>query len=197
MKDFISQLASKAPTPGGGSAGCVIGAIGLAAAQMVLNLTIGKKKYHQYEEANQETKQALLRFAEEFLTLKEKDEQVFQVVAKAYALPKGDERRREIQKALQAALQPPYLGLELALRTLELVQSLLDTTNANLISDLAVAVFGLEAAAKSCYFNVLVNIKHIKDQQFCDIWTSKAKDCYDNALRISDKTQEEILQKLT
>ncbi len=197
MKEFITRLASKAPTPGGGSAGCVMGAIGVAAAQMVLSLTEGKKKYFQYEQANQEAGQELKCLADEFLYLKEKDEQVFQMVSNIYALPKGDMKSQELQKALQTALQPPYSGLEISLRALEIVQGLFGTTNTNLVSDLAVSVIGLEAAAKSCYFNVLVNIKYIKDEEFCKFWKGKAKDCYDKALQISGKIQKEILQKLT
>ena len=70
-------------------------------------------------------------------------------------------------------------------------------TNANLISDLGVAAVGLEAAAKSCYFNVLVNIKYIKDDEFCKSWLGKADACYKSALSISQEMQTQILQKLT
>ncbi len=197
MKEFIAKLASDAPTPGGGSAGCVIGAIAVAAAQMVLNLTTGKKKYLQFEQSNGEALQELECLAGEFLYLKEKDEQVFDLVSRAYALPKGQTKTKELQIALQTAMQPPYSGLEIALRSLEIVQSLLTTTNANLISDLAVATAGLEAAVKCCYFNVLINLKFIKDEEFCNFWSDKARVCYDKALAISGAVQEEILQKIT
>ncbi len=196
MKKFIAELASKAPTPGGGSAGCVVGAIGVAAAKMVLNLTRGKKKYLQFEQSNFEAWQELECLAKEFLLLKDKDEQVFELVSRAYALPKGDKKSQELQTALKTAMQPPYSALEISLRSLEIVQGLLKTTNSNLISDLAVAAVSLEAAAKSCYFNVMINIKYIKDEEFCNFWTQKANACYKDALGISQTVQAKILQKI-
>ena len=52
--DFVEVLASKAAVPGGGGAAALAGAIGMALGSMVCNLTTGKKKYAQYEEAIQE-----------------------------------------------------------------------------------------------------------------------------------------------
>ena len=49
--EFVDVLASKAPVPGGGGAAALVGAIGMALGSMVCNLTIGKKKYAEYEES--------------------------------------------------------------------------------------------------------------------------------------------------
>ncbi len=196
MENFIKQLASESPVPGGGAAGCVFGAIGSAAAQMVLNLTKGKKKYAQFEEANSDALQELECLSNEFLYLKGIDEQAFGLVSKVCSLPKGEERDKELQNALQTAIQPPYSALEISLRGLEVLQGLVNTTNVNLISDLAVACAGLESAAKSCYYNVMINIKYIKDGEFCSFWSGKAKGCYDEALAKVALIEKEILQKI-
>ena len=50
MKEFMNALASKEPTPGGGGAAAMIGSVAAALGSMVANLTIGKKKYEQYQE---------------------------------------------------------------------------------------------------------------------------------------------------
>ena len=47
---FLDDLASERPTPGGGGAAAVMGAIGAALVSMVANLTIGKKNYEAVEE---------------------------------------------------------------------------------------------------------------------------------------------------
>ena len=47
--DFAAVLASKAPVPGGGGAAALVGALGTALCSMVGNLTVGRKKYAQYE----------------------------------------------------------------------------------------------------------------------------------------------------
>ncbi|MBR5065115.1 MAG: cyclodeaminase/cyclohydrolase family protein, partial [Oscillospiraceae bacterium] len=45
IKDFVSELSSKAPVPGGGGASALAGALGAALGNMVCSLTVGKKKY--------------------------------------------------------------------------------------------------------------------------------------------------------
>ena len=49
--EFVDVLASKSAVPGGGGAAALVGAIGMALGSMVCNLTIGKKKYAEYEES--------------------------------------------------------------------------------------------------------------------------------------------------
>ena len=52
--EFVDALASKSAVPGGGGAAALVGAIGMALGSMVCNLTIGKKKYAEYEESVKE-----------------------------------------------------------------------------------------------------------------------------------------------
>ena len=48
--EFVQVLSSKAPVPGGGGASALVGAIGIALGNMVVNLTVGKKRYADVEE---------------------------------------------------------------------------------------------------------------------------------------------------
>ena len=45
LTDFLDELASDAPAPGGGAAACIAGAMGAALGSMVARLTIGKEEY--------------------------------------------------------------------------------------------------------------------------------------------------------
>ena len=45
VAQFLDELASSAPVPGGGSGAALVGALGAALASMVGNLTLGKPKY--------------------------------------------------------------------------------------------------------------------------------------------------------
>lgn len=45
ISEYLEVLSSKAPVPGGGGASALAGALGNALGQMVVNLTVGKKKY--------------------------------------------------------------------------------------------------------------------------------------------------------
>ena len=91
IKDFLEALSSKSPVPGGGGAVALSAALGFSLALMVGNLTLGKKKYADYEECLQgrmkeweEAKQSALRFAKA-------DEEVFYPLSQAYSLPKETE----------------------------------------------------------------------------------------------------------
>lgn len=48
-EQFLTELAGKAPTPGGGGTAALVGAAGVALGSMVGSLTIGKKKYAAVE----------------------------------------------------------------------------------------------------------------------------------------------------
>ena len=50
LDGFLTELSSGSPTPGGGGASAVCGAIAAALGSMVGNLTSGKKKYAEYQE---------------------------------------------------------------------------------------------------------------------------------------------------
>lgn len=47
VSDFVAATASKEPTPGGGAIAALTAATGAALAEMVANLTFGKKGYEE------------------------------------------------------------------------------------------------------------------------------------------------------
>src|ERR687884_963858 len=50
VAEFSSRLAAKEPTPGGGSAAALSGALGAGLVAMVCNYTVGREKYAEVEE---------------------------------------------------------------------------------------------------------------------------------------------------
>ncbi|NLC84893.1 MAG: cyclodeaminase/cyclohydrolase family protein, partial [Ruminococcaceae bacterium] len=103
--EFITDLASSSPTPGGGGASALVGAVGMALGSMVGNLTLGRKKYAEVEP---EIKQLLLKSAEiteQFKLLVSRDAEAFQPLSRAYGLPQTTEAEKlEREKIMQAAL---------------------------------------------------------------------------------------------
>ena len=83
IDDFLDALASSAPVPGGGGASALAGASGAALGAMSLNLTIGKKKYIPVEEELKAALSELDTLREVFLSLADKDEEVFLPLTKA------------------------------------------------------------------------------------------------------------------
>ena len=84
---WTEALASKAPVPGGGGASALGGALGAALGQMVVNLTVGKKRYAAVEEEMQEHLAALKKLQEDLLGLADQDAEVFAPLAEAYGMP--------------------------------------------------------------------------------------------------------------
>lgn len=171
VNEFSAQLASSQPTPGGGSAAALGGALGAGLVSMVCNFTVGREKYADVEEEMQ----GVLRRAEE---LRGELEQAVEDDVAAYGgygaaskLPREtDEEKRARDAALDAALRDSTLVplgvaercaelLELALRAAEL-------GNRFLISDAAVGAELAAAAKASAELNVRLNLGGIDDEDF-------------------------------
>lgn len=105
VSSFLEQLSSKSPTPGGGGAAGLGGAVGTALGEMVVNLTLGKKKYAEVEEEMQSILQSLSQIREEFMRLADEDAAVFAPLAEAYALPsKTEEEKKKKLKSWKISL---------------------------------------------------------------------------------------------
>ena len=162
MKEFITTLASKEPTPGGGGAAALIGTVSAALCSMVANLTSGKKKYEQY----QEDIDRILVYLEETIwdinSYIEKDAEAFGPLAEAYKFPKDDSKRAEImEKALLAAAVVP---MELAGKLYDLIpvmEELEEKGSKMALSDVAVAAVACKAAMEGAVMNVYINTKSL------------------------------------
>jgi len=170
---FLDELASKASTPGGGSAAAITGAMGAALVSMVCNLTIGKKNYEDVED---ELK-GILKQAEELrvrLTdMVRADVEVFNQVMAAYGMPKETEaekaiRSKAIQVALCAATDVPLNCARACAEVIDLSKVVAEKGNKNVISDAGVAVLAAYAALRSAALNVYINVGGIKDKNFSE-----------------------------
>ena len=105
LTDFLSDLASDSPTPGGGSVAALSGALAGALTSMVANLTIGKKKYADVQEDVQAVLESTEGLRLELTELMEEDAAAFDKVMAAMKLPKEtDEEKAARAEVLQAAL---------------------------------------------------------------------------------------------
>ena len=176
--DFAAATASKEPTPGGGAIAALTAATGAALAEMVANLTFGKKGY----EAVQTEMEALQAKAEEIrnrmLELSQADADVFNIFMKALGLPKNTNeekaiRTAAIQQAYKDAAMVPFEIGELANQIFDLAELASRKGNQNLITDGIIAAINARAAVKSAFLNVRINLSGIKDESFVAELTSK------------------------
>ncbi len=172
VSQFLDALASSAPAPGGGSVSALSGALGAALVSMVCNLTTGKKKY---ADVQQEIADILSRSEElrrELTGLLEEDVKAYTAVSQAYKMPRGTAeekvaRAEAIQNALKEATRVPMQVAEACVKVLDLCTPAAEKGNVNAVSDAGVAALMAEAGLRSAALNVLINLKAIKDQEFC------------------------------
>lgn len=192
IEKFLTELASAAPTPGGGGAAAIFGAMGAALVSMVCNLTIGKKKYVEVEA---ELKEVLAKSEGLRVVLTGmigEDVQAFDAVMGAYGLPKttDDEkatRSEKIQAALKTACDVPLACCRACRAVIDLAAITADKGNLNVVSDAGVAVLSAYAGLRSAALNVYVNAKGLEDRDFADERLKELEDLLAEAGALTEK----------
>lgn len=176
--DFVAATASKEPTPGGGAIAALTAATGAALAEMVANLTFGKKGYEAVQTEMEELQAKAEAIRERMLELSQADADVFNIFMNALGLPKNTDeekaaRTAAIQQAYKDAAMVPFEIGELANQIFDLAELASRKGNQNLITDGIIAAINARAAVKSAFLNVRINLSGIKDESFVAELTSK------------------------
>jgi len=176
--DFVAVTASKEPTPGGGAIAALTAATGAALAEMVANLTFGKKGYEAVQNEMEELQAKAEAIRERMLELSQADADVFNIFMNALGLPKNTDeekaaRTAAIQQAYKDAAMVPFEIGELANQIFDLAELASRKGNQNLITDGIIAAINARAAVKSAFLNVRINLSGIKDESFVAELTSK------------------------
>lgn len=167
LRQFIDDLASGSPTPGGGSAAAVSGATAAALAEMVCNLTIGKDRYADVESMMREHREELSGLRAHLLTLADDDAAAFDDVMEAFRMPKGDERSRAIQDASKHAAEVPMETAEHCMMVLQHAEAIAAKGNQNSVTDAGTAALLAHAGLHAALYNVRINLAGIDDDDFC------------------------------
>lgn len=169
ISDFLNLVSSNKPTPGGGSASCIVGATAAALLEMYLNLSIGKEKYKQEEEKLITCQNTLLGLKEKLLDQADLDATSFDQVMAAYR----SKNVVEIQKALVEATQVPLVTAEMCGEIIRLANSVRGLGNINAQSDFNSAIHLAKGALLSALENVKINLKEIDNKNFVNETESK------------------------
>ncbi len=173
IREFLGELASSAPTPGGGSAAALVGAVGAALLAMVGNLTAGKKGYEAVDRSMRDLVAESDRLRGELARLADEDVRVFGEVMAAYRMPRGDDaeraaRRDAIQSALLDATEAPLKLARVCAEVIDLAATAAEEGNSNVVSDAGVGVVAAHAALRAAALNVWINAGSIDDREFAD-----------------------------
>ncbi len=185
ISEFLDRLGARTPAPGGGAVCAVVGALGAALGQMVVNYSIGRKSLAEHEPA---LRAALARLGEmrgAAMGLAAADARAYAALNELWKLPEGDPRRAaQTPGAVRAAIEPPRGCIDLSLEALELLETLAPITNRNLHSDLAICCILARAAADGGRWMISVNAAMLDDQREREETLARAQADCDRAAEI-------------
>lgn len=195
--EFVEVLASKAAVPGGGGAAALVGAIGMALGSMVCNLTIGKKKYAEYEDSVKSILEKAGKLEKDLLSMIDQDAECFLPLSKAYGLPTNTDEEKQfkvetMEKALKVACEVPINIVRASYEAIKLHEDLVDKGSRLAISDVGVGVQCLRAAILSGQLNVVININSIKDQEYVEKVRTEVNQLVEDGVRICDEVYSKV-----
>jgi len=173
LRDFVDELSSDSPAPGGGSVAALAGALSSALSSMVCNLTIGKEKYKDVEHDMERILDRVEDMKRRFMDLIDRDTEAFNKVMEALKLPKETDeekriRKEKIQDALKGAALVPLETARMCAEMIELCKEVAEKGNKNSITDVGVAAIMARAGLESAILNVKINLKSINDEKFIE-----------------------------
>ena len=197
--DFLEQLSSSAPIPGGGGASAAVGAFASALGLMVTNLTVGKKKYADVEEEILEIREKLEQKKQDLVRMVDEDAEAFEPLAKAYRMPKEtEEEQAEKEKVMEAALknaaEAPLCIMKTIVDTMEMIRGLGEKGSRLAVSDAGVAILFAQAALEGASLNIFINTKMMKDQEEAERLNYLADQLIATGKELKETTYDAVLK---
>lgn len=171
LRAFNQDLASDSFAPGGGCVSALAGAHGAALGRMVLALTIGKKKYVEFDQENRALAARLETLHQGLLQCVERDYDGCQKLLQAMALPKENDeqkaaRKTAMQQASRFANEAPVAVCEQTIELLRLLKGQVSKVNTNCITDWGCAALQAYSGLEGAAMNALINIGSVGDAAY-------------------------------
>jgi len=201
ISEFSDELSTDSPAPGGGSVAALCSSMSGALSAMVSNLTFGKKGYEKVWNEVKILAETGQHIKEHSIDAIDKDTQAFYDIMDAARLPKKTDeenkiRNAAIQETTKNAIMVPLETLQIALEAVELAGKIAKIGNENALSDAGVAAITANAAAKSAYLNVKINMGNIEDERFKFDTLTQADELLEKINNIALKVEKEVKGKV-
>lgn len=195
--EFIDELSSGSPVPGGGGACAAVGALAAALGMMVANLTVGKKRYADVEDEMQECLSRLKELRDRLIVLTDQDAEAFEPLSRAYGLPRETEedrirRERVMESALYEASIVPLRIMETIRETMQYLETLGAKGSRIAVSDAGVGILFAQAALEGASMNVFINTKLMKDHARAEELNQKADNMIEEGRRQKERVCKEV-----
>lgn len=169
IEQYNDLLASKSPTPGGGSALPVVGAVAVSLAEMAANVTLAKYADYEYAEQLAQAVKVLGMCKNKLYSLADEDSVAFEGIVAAMRLPKDTEQQREqrrnaLEKQYHKAALVPIEVMQVCRRAVDCIEKCMPYFYAYVASDAVIGVDLLKTVIADSKHNVLANTSLISDQ---------------------------------
>ena len=201
IESFLTELASSAPAPGGGSVAALSGALGAALISMVSNLTIGKEKYADVQQDISNLLEKSEKLRANLAELLEEDVEAYTRLSQTMKMPRETEEQKTVrttamQQALKDAADVPMRIAEKCVEVMDLCRPAAEKGNINAVSDVGVGILMAEAGLRSAALNVLINLGMIKDETFVNESRQKLDELLSGKPALRDEIYELVVSKL-
>ena len=199
--EFLEDLSSSRPVPGGGGASATVGAFASALGMMVANLTVGKKKYADVEEEIKEAREQLEKLRDELVALTDRDAEAFEPLSKAYGLPKEtqeqkEEKERILEQALYEASIVPMDIMETVLKVMHLLKVMGEKGSKIAVSDVGVGILFAQAALEGASLNVFINTNLMKNRERAEELNQKTDAMIQEGRELKETIYAGVLAKI-
>jgi len=201
LNDFVQEVASSSPAPGGGSVAAYAGAQGYALVAMVCRLTLGREKFFPVQEEMRLLLEVAVARREELLILVQEDTEGFKVVMDALELPKNSDeekrlRREALEQATIKAAEIPMKTAKVCLTGLSEISGLLTKGNPNALSDMGVAALMFKAGLEGALYNVQINALGLKSLQTKEDLMMQCQALREESNKLFEESQGMVLERL-
>ena len=198
LHEFIKEIASDSPAPGGGSVSACIGALGVSLGMMAANLSAHKLGWEKRWEEFSNLADTGKALQEKLMKLIDEDTNAYKLVMETYKLPKSTDiekqnRHDAIQKAMKYAIEIQYRVMETAVEAMKMLKTVTEIGNPNAASDAGVGALTLRAAVMGAGLNVKTNASGLEDKVLGDEIIEEAEQIE----RKADVLEKEIVKIAT
>jgi len=202
LKAFADETSSESPAPGGGSISAYVGALGIALAGMVANLSSHKRGWDNRWKEFSDVAEKAESLKKQLIHMVDEDTRAFNKIMDAFGLPNGspDEktaRKVAIQAATLYAIEVPFKVMQLSAATLDIIQQMAEHGNPNSVSDAGVGALCARTAVLGAWLNVKINCSGYDDANFVAETLSKCESIVNDVNKQETAILEIVHQKIS
>ena len=197
LQNYLNELASSQPTPGGGSAAALSGAMAAGLATMVARLTLGKADYATVQQEIEAISQQTERLRARFQQLMQEDIEAYGRLSATFKLPRTTPeekavRTEAIQKRLSDAALVPLEVVECAAELVQYCLRIAEIGNANVLSDVATGAALASSAGTGASWMVRTNLRVMKNLELVNALSNRLSAALDTISTYSHQVVNKV-----